>query len=284
MKQKVVFFGAGSYIVPVIETLARESKLSLVVTTETGQNDPLISYLKNMDINYVSIKNFDQSVIGEVKKINARIAVLAYFGLIVPKKALDLFPLGIINVHPSLLPKYRGATPGQTAILNGGTITGVSIIKLDEEVDHGPILAQASEPIELNDTSETLYRKLFKIGAELLSETLPKYISGEIKPVEQKHSKATFTDRLTRESGQIDINKVPNSEQLDRMIRAYYPWPTVWFKTILNGRELLVRLLPEQKIQVEGKNIMNLRDFANGYPEGRLLLEKLSFLAPSLSS
>lgn len=274
---KVVFFGAGHYVLPIIEVLNKKFELALAVTTETNPDDPVLSFCSKSKINVTSIENFSSQIINNLQSIiNCRLAVLAYFGIIVPRKVLDLFPLGIINVHPSLLPKYRGATPGQAAILNGDPTTGVSIIKLDEEIDHGPLLEQVEEKIELNDTSETLYQRLFQKGAELLLQVLPKYISGEIKPREQNHSKATFTDRLTRESGFVDAKNPPSAEQLDRMIRAYYPWPTVWFKASLNKKERIIKLLPEQKIQVEGKNIMQLRDFANGYPEGRLILSQLS--------
>ncbi|KKS90007.1 MAG: hypothetical protein A3G66_04415 [Candidatus Levybacteria bacterium RIFCSPLOWO2_12_FULL_39_17] len=276
MREKVVFFGAGPYVAPIIEALNKDFDLRFVVTTETGQNGDLILYLENKDINYISIKEFDRETLEKIKKFGAKIAVLAYFGTIVPKSVLDIFPLGIINIHPSLLPKYRGASPGQAAILNGDPTTGVSIIKLDEEVDHGLMLAQIEEIIKLNDTSETLYRRLFQKGAVLLSQVLPKYISGELKPVEQNHSKATFTERLTRESGLIDLTKPPQPPKLARMIRAYYPWPTVWFRAKLNGKEKIIKLLPEEKIQVEGKKIMRFADFANGYPEGHSILSRLS--------
>jgi methionyl-tRNA formyltransferase len=202
--------------------------------------------------------------------------VLASFGIIIPKEVLEMFSLGIINVHPSLLPQYRGPTPGQTAILNGDKVTGVSIMKLDEEIDHGPILVQEKTEIEPPDTSASLYKRLFEQGAKILGEALPKYITGKLKLKDQDHSKATFTDHLIRDSGFVDINKPPSKETLKRMIRAFYPWPGVWVKTKLNGQEKIIKLLPEGKIKVEGKNVMSLRDFANGYPEGGLVLEKLS--------
>ncbi len=290
---KVVFFGAGPYVSRIVETL-KENFEVYVFTTETEQNQPVILYCSSKHIQCVSITKFDHKVVEYLEKIGARIAVLAYFGLIVPKDVLDFFELGIINVHPSLLPKYRGATPGQAAILNGDSVTGVSIIKLDEQVDHGAILAQVQEKIKPNDTSETLYERLFQKGAELLSKTLPKYISGDLKPSEQNHSKATFTERLTRESGFIDLSQKPianshpstslRASQLNRMIRAYHPWPGVWFRVNLKLKTensklqgKIIKLLPEGKIQVEGKNVMKLSDFANGYPEAEEIIKKLDF-------
>ena len=275
MKEKVVFFVAGPYVSRVAETLGKKFDL-YVFTTEIDQNSPLILYCTDSNIPHISVKEFDQRIINDIKKIGARIAVLAYFGLIVPREVIGLFRLGIINIHPSLLPKYRGASPGQAAILAGDSITGVSIIRLDEEVDHGPILAQVEEKIRPDDTSETLYRRLFQNGAELLSQVLPKYISDELKLTEQDHSKATFTDRLTRESGRINLDHPPSPEQLNRMIRAYYPWPGVWFKAKLNGDERIVKLFPKERIQVEGKKVMRFADFVNGYPEAKKILLKLS--------
>ncbi|OGH19620.1 MAG: hypothetical protein A2868_01750 [Candidatus Levybacteria bacterium RIFCSPHIGHO2_01_FULL_40_15b] len=277
MKEKIVFFGAGPYVSRTVEVLNKKLEV-YVFTTETSRNDPLLLYCIHSNIPHFSINKFDQKIIRDIKKIGAKIAVLASFGLIVPNDVLDLFDLGIINIHPSLLPKFRGPTPVQAAILAGKDSTGVSIIKLDEEVDHGPILTQIEEKIQPNDTSETLYKRMFERGAELLLEVLPKYIAGELKPAEQDHSKASFTDRLTRQSGFIDVNHPPlaTRQLLNRMIRAYYPWPGVWFRAKLNGVERIIKLFPEGLIQVEGKNVMKLSDFANGYPEGRLILSRLS--------
>lgn len=283
MKGKIVFFGAGPYVSRTVEVFKKKFEV-YVFTTETSQNDPLLLYCIHSNIPHFSIKKFDHEIIADIKKIGAKIAVLAFFGLIVPNDVLDLFDHGIINIHPSLLPKFRGPTPVQAAILAGEETTGVSIIRLDEEVDHGPILVQVEEKIEKDDTSATLYGRLFKKGAEMLSQVLPRYISGELKPANQNHSRATFTDRLTRESGRIDINNPPDAKQLDRMIRAYYPWPSVWFRyqcepsqregSLLNGK--IIKLFPELKIQVEGKNVMKLSDFVNGYPEGQMILSELS--------
>ncbi len=274
MKEKIVFFGAGPYVIPVIEALSKNFELVMVVTSEP--QGPTISYCQSNKINYVFVKNSSEILKHEAEFKDISVAALAYFGIIVSGEVLKLFPLGIINIHPSLLPAYRGPTPGQAALLNGDKTTGVSIMKIDSKVDHGPTLSQVEEKIEPQDDSETLYARLFKIGANLLVKTIPKYISGELKPKEQDHSRATYTERdLKRESGLIKLDESPNIERLDRMIRAYYPWPGVWFKAKLNGSERIVKLLPNQKIQVEGKSVMSLKDFGNGYPEGKEILDKL---------
>lgn len=275
MKEKIIFFGAGPYVVSVIEILNRALDLSLVITTEEENKGPVYDYCRESNIEVYSISQFSQDVINTLLDENVKVAVLASFGLIIPQKVLDIFPLGIVNIHPSLLPKYRGTTPVQTALLNGDKTTGVSIIRLDNEMDHGPLIAAADCAISEGDTAESLYPKLFKLGADLLVDALPKYISGNIIPAEQNHSKATFTKPLTRNSGFIDIDNLPKAEIIKRMVRAYSPWPGVWFKTNLNGKGKTVKLLPQNMAQVEGKNPMLMRDLANGYPEGRQILNKL---------
>lgn len=294
MKEKIVFFGSGPYVVPILEKLKESFDLILVFTTEeekltNKRFGPVFSFCRENNIETTSLYQFEAGNILELESSKANVAILASFGLFIPNEVLNLFPLGIINIHPSLLPLYRGPTPIQTALLNGETKTGVSIMKLDSEIDHGPILGQATLAIEPQDNAETLYKKSFKIGAEILVDLLPKYISGDLKPNEQDHSKATFTEHLTRESGLIDINskelELGNWKlELDRRIRAFYPWPGVWFKyqchpeqsegSRLNNKT--IKLLPEARIQVEGKNPMSLKDFKNGYPEGEEILSKLN--------
>ncbi len=288
MHEKIVFFGSGKFIVPVIEILNESFDLTLVVTTEKNQNDPVVKFCNLNSIPLLTVAKFTEEHIMVIEKRKARIGVLASFGIIVPDNLLSIFEFGIINIHPSLLPKYRGPTPVQSAILNGETTTGVSIIKLDSEIDHGPILGIIDHKIEALDTAESLYKKLFVLGADFIRHALPNYLSGELKPFEQNHSQATFTDHLTRESGFIDLSslEISNSKlEITRKIRAFYPWPGVWFRTKLNGIERIIKLLPGDpaerevaslRIQVEGKSVMKLSDFANGYPEGKEIIDRLN--------
>ena len=148
-------------------------------------------------------------------------------------------------------------------------------MKIDEEIDHGPILVQESEEILKDDTSESLYERLFKKGAELLSATIEDYLNDGIKPVEQNHSEATFSQKLTRDSGFFNLENSPNHDHLERMIRAFYPWPGVWTKAALNGKSVIVKFLPDNKIQVEGKNPVTVKDFLNGYSKIPNPLRKL---------
>jgi methionyl-tRNA formyltransferase len=200
MKDNILFLGAGPYVIPVLDSLRTNFDIGLVVTTEHHAEQPVPNFCDSRGISFISVSSSSELENLKPDFRSYRIAVLASFGIIVPDAFLNIFELGILNIHPSLLPKYRGPTPVQTAILSGDEKTGVSIIKLDPKLDHGPILVQSEQIIEPADTSESLYKKLFKLGAELLVEALPNYLSGELEPSEQEHSKATYTEPLTRES------------------------------------------------------------------------------------
>jgi methionyl-tRNA formyltransferase len=173
-------------------------------------------------------------VVAELRERQTPFAVLAAFGKIIPPTVLDLYPKGIVNVHPSLLPLYRGSAPIQYALRDGVPETGVSLIVLDSEVDHGPVLAQQVVPISQADDAVTLGSKLATQAVELLMQTLPRYVANELAPVPQDHSQASFTAMVEREHGQADFSKP--ALDLDRMRRAFTPWPGLW--TIWQGKRL----------------------------------------------
>lgn len=279
-KIPIVFFGASRFVLPIIEFLHKAYDLKLVVTTEINPTDAVPKYCTENNIPYICV-NSKQELLAlsyQLQATKSPVAVLAYFGLIVTQEIIDIFPKGIVNIHPSRLPKYRGSTPVQTALVLGDVKTGVSVMLLDKEMDHGPILAQEEAEILPADTAITLYERLFPQGVELLEAVLPAYIAGALQPVEQDHTKATFTKVLTRDSGFLDITKPVSPGLLDRMIRAYYPWPGVWTTTSINNRDVRIKFLPGKMLQVEGKKPMAYKDFINGYPEGKEFLKKLQLL------
>lgn len=240
---KIVFFGSSNFSPLVIPYLDKNFEVEQVID-EKGAD-------------FESLKNSE-----------AEVAVLAAYGKILPKAVLNQFKYGILNIHPSLLPKYRGSSPVQNAILSGDRETGVTIIKLDEKMDHGLILAQAKIEIAPSDTTWSLYEKLFPLGAKLLNENLLEYISNKIELTEQDHESATYTKMITKADGYIDILNI-KPEEIDRKIRAYFPWPGAWSKVVLNekGEQKIVKFLPNKMIQVEGKKEMSYKDFLNGYPQ-----------------
>lgn len=276
----IIFFGSSKFVIPILEVLKSNFDLDLVVTTEKNPTDAVTSYCIKNKIQYLSVSNLsDPNLKSLILNLKSPVAVLADFGLIIPREILDMFLKGIINIHPSLLPKYRGPTPVQTAILNGEKETGVSIMKLDDKIDHGHILGQEKEKILDTDTAESIYKRLFEKGAYLLIKVLNDYLKDNLSLNAQNHEKATFTKHLIRQDGYIDLQNPPAREIFDRMIKAYYPWPSVWTELRIMNQESRIRLLPEKKIQVEGKKPMSYKDFINGYPKiGKEILTKLGLL------
>lgn len=203
-KSKIVFFG--------------NEKLA------TGLVDikPLIQ--KTVENTGFEIEQHITGPLSTLRPHEAEIAVLAAYGHIIPQVVLDEFPLGIINVHPSLLPSYRGSTPIEQAILDGATKSGVSIMQLTDKMDEGPIYKQKTVHLSGHETKTDLAHDLQRLGAELLVDVLHDIASGKLKPRQQPHpDRATYTKRITKGNGQIDWNKP--ASQIEREIRAYAGWP-----------------------------------------------------------
>jgi methionyl-tRNA formyltransferase len=170
----------------------------------------------------------------ELKKLSPDLICVAAYGKILPKNILDLPPHGCINVHASILPKYRGAAPINWAIIRGEKITGITTMKMDEGMDTGDMLLKKEIPIEDEDTGETLSQKLSLIGAELLIETLKLLKEGKLNPIPQDHSQATYAPMLKKEDGKIDWSK--SAEEVRNLIRGALPWPGAY--TTLDGKLL----------------------------------------------
>jgi methionyl-tRNA formyltransferase len=171
----------------------------------------------------------DEASVQMLHALRPEVGVVAAYGEILRKNVLDIPPLGYLNVHPSLLPLYRGPTPVAAAILNGDAITGVSIIRLVRAMDAGPIIAQATLPLAPDARSGPLTDELFAIGAQLLTGVLPLYASGELQPQPQDESQASYCKLLHKTDGRIDWT-LP-ALMIERMVRAYDPWPgafTTW--------------------------------------------------------
>lgn len=209
----------------------------------------------------------------ELKRLGCDVFVVAAYGRIIPRSVLEIPRFGTVNVHPSLLPRYRGPTPIQSAILNGDEISGVSIMLLDEEVDHGSLIAQREVTMTNDDDDddyEALSRKLAELGAEMLIEILPKYIEGAVKPTPQDHSKATFTKKFPLDDAFVKYDElmealngnVLKAKKIDRMIRALNPEPGVW--TIVG--EPTVLGLPKNK---------RVKLLEAGMGGGKLILKKI---------
>ncbi len=183
------------------------------------------------------------------RQLKPDLCVVAAYGRLIPEDMLDIPSLKFINVHPSMLPKYRGPSPIIAPILAGDEETGVTIFVLDEGMDTGPILAQRSVGISPEDTADTLSQKLSRLGAQLLLETIPKWSGGEIAPRPQDDSQATQTHILKKEEGSLDWSRP--AVELCRQVRAFQPWPGSF--TIWKGRLLKVLACETMESPVEGE-------------------------------
>ncbi|MBU2545097.1 methionyl-tRNA formyltransferase [Patescibacteria group bacterium] len=238
--------------------------------------------MENTKIAYLGKGRFGEAVLEELGSLNLVVlndhneikitrpglVIVASYGKIIPKDVLNIPKYGVINIHPSLLPKYRGASPIQTAILNSDKMTGISIMLMDEKMDHGAIISNIQYPISQNYTYKELEKQLAVKGAQLLIEILPKWIDGKIKAKEQDHKEASYTKVFKREDGEIDWKKTP--EEIDSQVRAFNPWPgtyTIWRNKRIKilETEVIKDKLIIKKIQPEGKKPMAMEDFLRGH-------------------
>ncbi len=231
MKLKIVFFGTPEFGAIILEGLVKNGYKPILVITETDKpvgrkqviTPPLV---KVMALRYnIPIAQPKQIANCKEQIVNCTpdLIIVAAYGQIVPKEILEIPKYDCLNVHPSLLPKYRGPSPVQYAILNGDKETGVSIMLLDEKLDHGEIVDSIKYSVSGDETFETLLKKLAETGAQLLVDTVSKWINKEIKLMPQDETKATYTKILKKEDGKIDWKK--SAEEIERQIRAFDPWP-----------------------------------------------------------
>lgn len=290
---RVVFYGTSAFVAPCLEALVQDPLLTVVgVVTQpdrpAGRSGTLTAppmkvlaeRLKLPVFQFEQVKS--DEAYSQLVTLNADVAVVASFGQIISQRVLDLYPRGVLNVHPSLLPVYRGAIPMTAAIRDGLTETGNTVMLMDAQMDHGPILSQTITKLDPSETTGSLSDRMFKEAAAQLIETLHAYVDGTLSPIEQDHSKATFVKLLSREDGKLDP-ATQSAEQMERLVRAYTPWPgtTIEYKSkrlkVLkahvvpqqNSNELQVScfdgsILTLDEIQPEGKKPMSGESFLRG--------------------
>ena len=188
---------------------------------------------------------------GDLKNYNPDLIIVAAFGKILPKEILEIPKYGCLNVHPSLLPKLRGASPIQSAILNGEEKTGVTIILMTEKMDQGPIICSESYQIKPDAIYKDLEKNLAELSAKLLLRYIPKFIQGKTKATPQNETKATYTDVLTKEDGAIDWRKA--ATHIERQVRAYNPWPGAFCQFQETGKSKKMKVL-KSNILVQTKH------------------------------
>jgi len=284
---KIAFFGNSEFSLIVLEEMKKLGIIpELVVTTiDKPQGRKMILtktptkvWAENNSIEYVeATKLKDPKFLDFISNYN--LFIVASYGKIIPKEVIDLPKYKTLNIHPSLLPKYRGSSPLQSQILNDEKDVGVTIMLIDEQVDHGAIISQrkvqiANWPVGF----ETLQRLLAKEGSILLAEILPKWIKEEIKEKEQNHAEATFTKKVEKIDGLIKLSDDPYKNYL--RILAYENWPHAYFEA---DKKVLINedVFGQKKVRV----IIKVADFKDGLlkilrvvPEGKKEMDYESFL------
>lgn len=308
MKPKIIFMGTGSFAGMILNALLEEKYDVASVFTKSTKTIHKNSVVNNNEITDIALRNnldiyqpekLDAEITAQIKAINPDVIIIVAYGKIIPKEIIDIPQFGCVNVHPSMLSKFRGPSPIQNALLAGEKETGTTIMLIDEKMDTGNILNQKKIVIDPDDTYSSLSEKLSKLSAKLLLETLPLWIEGKIKPISQDNSKASLCQLITREDGHIIWSE--EADKIYNRYRALSPWPGV-FSFWKNG-QILSRLklnnvsLAEdvdrearsagevfkinekigiqtlkgaiiiEEVQLEGKKPVAIKSFINGYPK-----------------
>lgn len=298
---KIIFFGTDNFALTVLKELQAHHEVLAVVTTPDApvgrkqilQASPVATLAHELGLRLFKPASLrkDPTFKQTLQELGADIFTVVVYGKIIPDDILSIPRYKSVNVHPSLLPRYRGPAPIRTPLYNGDSATGVTIMLMDSEVDHGPILAQEEVAIGADDTNCTLTDKLALIAAPLLIKTIDGYVTGAITPREQDHSQAIFTRLVTKQDGRIDWSRT--APEIYNQFRAYSDWPslwTMWDDTIVKildcepanmsfsgapgtvlpeglivcGKNTVLKIT---QLQLAGKNPVDIKSFLNGYKD-----------------
>lgn len=250
---KIAFFGTPDIAVWILEELEKEHIVPSVVITNPDAPQgrkhvmtppPVKVWAHTHNIPVIQPTTLEDATVASVlQREGYNLFVVAAYGKIIPKHILDVPPYGTLNVHPSLLPKLRGASPIRSALLTDTRETGVTIMLMDELLDHGPVLAKERADIPLQNwpmRGRELDELLARKGGRLLASVIPQWIAGELTPEEQDHAVTTLCAKITKEMGELDLNEDPYQNLLK--IRAFDGWPGTFFFTEKNGVRMRVKI------------------------------------------
>lgn len=297
---KIVFMGTPDFAVPTLQALIKHHDVIGVVTQPdrpSGRKQKLkASPIKEVALAH-DIRIFQpekirkKDAIETLKQWGADVYIVAAFGQILPQAVLDIPPYGSINVHASLLPRWRGASPIHASIRAGDSETGITIMKMDAGLDTGPMLSQGKVNINADETGQTLHDKLANMGGDLLIHTLDGYLSGAITPQPQPEVGVTYAPQINKEEGHINWGRT--AIEIERLVRAFTPWPGTftfwgdkqlkilgghvadgsapagqvleydWNIVIGTGQGVFV----PNRVQLAGKKAVDFQDFLRGYPD-----------------
>lgn len=272
-----VFFGTPEVASETLQILKENGYLPSLIVTATDKPQgrkmiltppPVKIWAEENKIPYLQPEKLDDEFILKLSTFNFQLSIVVAYGKIMPEDILNLPKLGSINIHYSLLPKYRGASPVESAILNGEEETGVSIQQMEYKMDAGPILAEEKTIILKTEKAEELKKRLIKIGGELLVKILPDLLEQKIIPKPQDETQATFCKKIKKEDGLIDVKVEPSqtySQALYNKFRAYAHWPRIYFfkdgkrhiitEAVLENEKFIIKkVIPEGKKETDWKS------------------------------
>ena len=276
---KIVFMGTAELSCASLEALARDKQfLAAAVVTQPDrpkgrdlkeQPSPVKTVALRLGLRVLQPARVrDELFIAELRTLQPDLIVVAAYGQILPQSILDLPRHGCLNVHTSLLPKYRGAAPIQWAIANGDTETGVTIMKMDAGLDTGAIVAQWRTPIQPADDSATLHDRLARLGAELLVKTIPDFVAGKIQPKPQPAEGVSHAPKIKKEDGRIDWN-LP-AKTIGNRLRAFTPWPGAFTLLQVESKPQLLKIWKAEVVESrDGKDGSRSRPIGGETSAGR---------------
>jgi methionyl-tRNA formyltransferase len=258
---KIIFIGTAELSCASLKKLADDKQFAVVaVVTQPDkpkgrdlklQPSPVKILAQKLNLPILQpVKARDEKFISQLRELKPDLIVVVAYGQILPQSILDLPEFGCINIHTSLLPKYRGAAPIQWSIANGETETGVTIMKMDAGLDTGPILSQTHTPISSKDNSQMLHDRLAQLGAELLAKTIPDYVAGKIQSQPQPEEGATYAAKIKKEDGQIDWNL--SAQEIVNRLRAFTPWPGMFTLLKMEPKPQLLKIWKVEMVERSG--------------------------------
>jgi methionyl-tRNA formyltransferase len=268
-KIKIIFIGTSDFGLPALNALAKEPNFNIVlVITQPDRPigrkqlltaSPIKEAAETLDIPLLQ-PEYIIDIREKIALLKPDLIIVAAYGQLIPEAILNIPQFGCLNLHGSLLPKYRGAAPIQAAILNGERQTGLTVIKMDKNLDTGPILRQISLDIKPDDTTGALHDKLAALGSAFLVKTVKRYLAGKITPRPQDAQKASYVKTLSKSDGLIDWSKP--AQDLERFIRAMWPWPGAW--TWWRGKQLKVTSVQSQPLEINSYKPGKIFKYNNG--------------------
>lgn len=263
MSIKIVFMGSPDFSLQSLRLLAEQYQVVGVVTQPDRASGrgrelkapPVKTLALELNIPFIQPEKLrEPEAMQQLREWNPDLIIVAAFGQLLRKDVLDLPKYGCINIHASLLPRWRGAAPINAAILAGDEETGITIMKMDVGLDTGPMLVKKSIRIRRDDTAGSVFQALSTLGANLLIETLPDYLAGTITPIPQTEEGATYAPMLKKQDGLLDFTRP--AFELERRVRAMHPWPGAWFEWNGNVLKVLRASVSEEKGPSIGSRFM----------------------------